>query len=162
MNIVRWMNKGMLVVLFWAFITTILLLQLLAVDEYDFQKAFLYSSVITGTFAIYVHLVLRPIVRKYIESKGLSSLIFWLLAMGVLASVVLTFEDYAMDSFFDSDWDKYKKAMLPRFFGMLMATILISGIAYAFELYRHHIKMLKATQELKDRLNDLELKSIRQ
>jgi len=156
------MNKGMLVAIFWAFITTILLLQLLAVDEYNLQKAFIYSSVITGTFAIYVHLVLRPIVRKYIESKSLSTLIFWLLLMGILASAVLTLEDYAMDSFFDADWDKYKKAMLPRFFGMLLATILISGIAYAFELYKYHIKMLKATQELKDRLNDLELKSIRQ
>lgn len=43
-----------------------------------------------------------------------------------------------------------------------MATILISGIAYSFELSQHHIETLKATQVLKDSLNELEVKSIRQ
>ncbi len=151
-----------MIVLFWVFIATLLLLQLLAVDEYDFRKAILYSAVITGTFAFYVHVVLRRIISRAIQNRRFSTWILRFLLIGIIASAVLTVEDYTMDSFFAQDWNRYKDAILPRFFGMLMATILISGIAYAFELYRHHIKTLKATQELKDRLNELELKSIRQ
>lgn len=151
-----------MIILFWIFIAILLLLQLLAADEYSFRKAILYSSVITGTFAIYVHAVLTRIISRYLENRRFPVLMLRLLMIGVIASVILTAEDYAMDSFFDKDWNRYKDAILPRFFGMLMATILISGVAYAFELYRHHIKTLKATQELKDRLNESELKSIRQ
>lgn len=151
-----------MIVLFWIFIAVLLLLQLLAADEYDFREAVLYSSAITGTFAIYVHVVLTRIIRRYMENKRFPVLVMQLLGIGIIASVILTAEDYAMDSFFDKDWNRYKDAIVPRFFGMLMATILISGLAYAFELYRHHIKTLKATQELKDRLNESELKSIRQ
>ncbi len=151
-----------MIVLFWIFIAIILLLQLLAVDEYDFRKALMYSTVITGTFAIYVHFVLRRIIGSYMDNRRLPVLILRLLLVGGLASAVLTVEDYAMDSFFQQDWNRYRDSLLPRFLGMLLASILISGIAYAFELYRHHIKMLEASQDLKDRLNELELKSIRQ
>ncbi|MFD2034623.1 sensor histidine kinase [Belliella marina] len=151
-----------MIVLFWAFIATILIFQLLAVDEYDLPKAITYSSMITGTFAVYVHVVLRKIIKKYIQTKRISSLIFWVFITAIVASTILTIEDYAIDSFLSHDWNKHKETMLPQFFGMLMATILISGIAYSFELYRHHIETLKATQVLKDSLNELEVKSIRQ
>lgn len=156
------MNKNLMIGLFWVFIATILIFQLLAVDEYDLYKAIIYSSMITSTFAIYVHLVLRKIIKKYIQTKRISSLILWVFITAFIASIILTLEDYTIDSFFSQDWNRHKEAMLPQFFGMLMATILISGIAYSFELYRHHIETLKATQVLKDSLNDLEVKSIRQ
>lgn len=151
-----------MIVLFWIFIATILIFQLLSVDEYDFPKAIFYSTIITGTFAVYVHLVLSRIVKKYIQNKRFFSLIVWILITGIVASVVLTFEDCAINSFFDQDWHKHMGSMLPQFFGMLMATILISGISYSFELSQHHIETLKAAQVLKDSLNELEVKSIRQ
>ncbi len=162
MNKERQMNNSLMIVLFWAFIATILIFQLLAVDEYDLHKAIIYSFMITGTFAVYVHLVLSKIIKKYIQKKRISSLIFWIFITAIVASTILTIQDYTIDSFFSQDWNKHKDTMLPQFFGMLMATILISGIAYSFELYRHHIETLKATQVLKDSLNELELKSIRQ
>lgn len=162
MNKINHVNGKLIVALFWMLIATILVFQLLAVDEYDIQKALIYSSIITATFAIYVHFISRRIIARHIQNKRTASLIFWILIACILASIVLTMEDYVIDSFFVQDWEKHQVSMLPQFFGMLMATILISGIAYAFELYQHHIDVLKSTQTLKDSLNDLEVRSIRQ
>lgn len=151
-----------MIVLFWTIIAVIIAFQLLAVDEYDISQAAIYSITIAGSFAIYVHWIFRRIVKQHIENKGIAPLAFRILMVCVLASVVLSLEDYVIESLFDKDWEGHKETILPQFFGMLLATILISGIAYAFELYEHHIETLKATQILKDTLNDLEVKNIRQ
>src|SRR5690606_11938812 len=162
MNKVRYMNKNLMIGLFWVFIATILIFQLLAVDEYDLYKAIIYSSMITSTFAIYVHLVLRKIIKKYIQTKRISSLILWVFITAFIASIILTLEDYTIDSFFRQDSYRHKEVMLPQFFRLLLATSLRFGIAYSIELYRYHIEALIAAQVLKDSVNDLEVKSILQ
>lgn len=156
------MNRNLLICFFWVFISMILTFQLLAVDGYDIWQAITYSFIIIGTFSVYVFVLSKYIVKKYIQTKRFIYLIPWVLLLSIIASLLLTSEDYIIESFFDKNWEIHKKTMLPQFFGMWMATILISGIAYAFELYHHHIETLKSTQVLKDTLNELEVKSIRQ
>jgi two-component system LytT family sensor kinase len=155
------MNRKVMVCFFWIFISIILTFQLL-VDDYTPWQAITYSAIITSTFAVYALLLSKHVVKKYIQTKKITFFIQWVLLLSIVASLILTLEDFAIDSFFDGDWNTHRETILAQFFGMWMATILISGIAYAFKLYHHHIETLKSTQKLKDNLNELELRSIRQ
>lgn len=148
--------------LFWLFIFIILLCQLLAINDYSFKQSIIYSAVITGTFTLFFSLISNLWIRKHIKFRKINYFIGSILIFSILASVILTVEDYLLNSIFFRNWLFEPKKSFPQFFGMWMAAILISGVAYAFQLYQHHIQVLKSTQILKDQLNELEMKSIRQ
>lgn len=156
------MNSKSMHWFFWIVISIILTLQLLTVDDYTFPQGITYSTIITGTFNIYFILLSRYLIRKQIKTKRVVIFVVWVFLLSIATSSILTFEDYALERIFNKDWGSHLKTILPQFFGMWMATILISGVAYAFELNHHHIETLKSTQLLKDTLNELEIKSIRQ
>lgn len=147
---------------FWIFLSMILIFQLSAVDDYTLPQALIYSLIITGTFCLYATLLIRYLIRKQIKSKKTTFFILWILLCSMLVSCLLTAEDYMLESLFAGSRALHLPVLLPRFFGMWMATILISGVAYAFELHHHHIETLKSAQQLKDSINEMEMISIRQ
>lgn len=156
------MNSKQMNWFFWGFISMILMFQLSAVDDYTFVQALTYSLIVTGTFFLYASLLLKHLIRKQILTKKVRFFTGKVLVFSMAASLLLTGQDYMIESFFDADWSAHLSTLVPRFFGMWMASILISGVAYAFALHHHHIATLQAAQQLKDSLTEMEMKSIRQ
>src|SRR5690606_5686886 len=124
MNRISLIQERLLVASFWILIATILIFQLSTADEYTFQKALIYSLTMTSTFAVFIHLLSKKIIKKHIQTKMITTLIFWILVLCFFASILLTVEDYLIVSFFTRDWEQHEVFLIPQFFGMFLAVVL--------------------------------------
>ncbi len=158
------MNLKNISIYFWGFIFLILLLQLSTSKEYSFLISLLFSSVTVTTCYAFAFAFGKWGIKKHLE-KGEYKMPFLIQAFfaSLITAVLLTIEDHLIERLNGNT--KYSEfnlnESLPPFFGMWMATSLIIGVSFAFELYRQHVKTLEKQQKLKEEVMKLELETIR-
>ena len=150
--------------IFWVLIFLILTLQLFTSEEFSLILSLFYSFSITLTCYLYARMISRYIIPPRFNTSDAGMFFFLrLLLLSILCAIILTTEDYLIESINRQFPVLPLKPgpLMPVFFSTWMASILITGIGYAFELNRHHIDSLKKQQQLREELMNMELQSIR-
>jgi hypothetical protein len=159
------MNLKNINIYFWFFIFLILLLQLSFSEEYSFLISILFSFVIVFTCYTFAFVFGKWGIKKHLErEKHKIPFLIQAFLASLISAILLTVEDYFIETLNNSstEYSEFKlKEVLPSFFGMWMATSLIIGVSFAFELYRQHVKTLEKQQRLKEEVMKLELETIR-
>jgi two-component system LytT family sensor kinase len=151
--------------IFWVLVFFILTLQLIASNDYNILFSILYAFTITASCFFYTWFISRIIIRQHLQRHPYHSRqLLLLVCLSFLYALLLTAEDYLMDrlAFSEQLFSDAPTNLLPRLMGMWMATILVTGVAYAFELYNHHIDALRKEQAMRSELMELELKLVKQ
>lgn len=149
---------------FWILIFIILGLQLYSSEEFSLALSLLYSLVVTGTCYLYAWGIRIYVIRARLNQSGATAIfMFTMFFLTLLCAVVLTLEDYLIESLNHNRriLPLLTTDLLPTLFSTWMASILITGVGYAFELDRHHIGALKKQQSLQNELMEMELRAIR-
>lgn len=146
--------------LFWIFIFLITLLQLSNNNELTFLVALIYSVTLILTLRIHVIYVIKKIIKRYLSSDTLKLVIFTFF-ISVATALFLTAQGYLIMWLFLSEKILMGNDLAGLFFGMLMITILISGVGYSIEIFKQNLESEKQHQELRNSVLEMEIDHLR-
>jgi len=149
--------------LFWIFIFLIILLQLSNNEDLTFAVAIIYSVFIVATLWLHVMFTLNNLVKRHLKNSATPKFIIYSLLTSVITAFILTIEGYYIIKLLlpEDVVNSLNNELIPMFFGMLMSSILISGMSYAIELFKQNIESEKRHQELKNSVLEMEIDHLR-
>jgi sensor histidine kinase YesM len=148
--------------LFWTFLFLIVLLQLsLSTNpDFGFPLAFIHAVVLILTLRVHVYF-LNLLIKKYIYTHNTADFVFSALSISLLTSILLTAESYFITIMMLSRSVLQDNDVISLFCGMLLVSILISGMSYSIELYKQNIASAKRHQELRNSVLEMEIDHLR-
>lgn len=149
------------VLFFWIFIFLLILLQLANDEDVSFLVAFTYSLSIVITLKIYIHFVVNKLIEKYLRTNA--ALKFFIIAFltSILNALFLTLQGYFLFTILSSEKIIASGEFVAFFFGLLVFTILISGVSYSIEMFKQKIEAEKKHQELRNNVLEMEMEHLR-
>ncbi len=145
--------------LFWFFMFLLTFLQLS--DDFTFVCALLFSIAITLTLRIHVIYVINRLANRYLRIKADLKFIIYALSASFLTAILLSIEGYILIEMIFAEAAGKMNLMLSLFFGMLMITILISGMSYSVELFKQNTEAEKQHEILKNSVLESEINHLR-
>ncbi len=149
--------------LFWTFIFLIILLQLSTSENLVFIGALIYSLVILLIIITHENFVRKKLIKTYVANQNTTRFIIYNLSLSFFTSLCLTVVGYFIFSHFLTQVTDVGliNQTVSMFFGLLLFTILISGVSYAIELFKQKIASEKKHQELKNSVLEMEIDHLR-
>ncbi|WP_445721416.1 sensor histidine kinase [Flavobacterium sp.] len=145
--------------LFWTFMFLMTLLQLS--DDLSFWGALIYSITITLTLRIYVVYVVNRLANRYLKIDNSTKFVIYASITSVFIALFLTLQGYVIIRLILSERMGTMNEMVSLFFGMLMLSILISGVSYSIELFKQNVESEKRHQELKNNVLESEIEHLK-
>jgi len=130
-------------------------------DDFSFLCTLLFSIAITLTLRIHVAYVVKSLAKRYLLIKATSKFIIYAFAASVVTALLLSLEGYAIVGVLLTEVKTDISIMMSLFFGMLMITILISGVSYSIELFKQNIEAEKQHEKLKNSVLESEIDHLR-
>ncbi len=145
--------------LFWFFMFLLIFLQLS--DDFSFVCTLLFTIAITLTLRIHVIYVINRLAKEYLQINASAKFILYALLTSILTALLLSIEGYIIIEMIFSEAVVKMNLMLSLFFGMLMMTVLISGMSYSIELFKQNTEAEKQHEILKNSVLESEINHLR-
>ncbi len=145
--------------LFWFFMFLLIFLQLS--DDFSFVCTLLFTIAITLTLRIHVIYVINRLAKEYLQINASAKFILYALLTSMLTAILLSLEGYIIIEMIFSEAVVKMNLMLSLFFGMLMMTVLISGMSYSIELFKQNTEAEKQHEILKNSVLESEINHLR-
>lgn len=144
--------------LFWIFIFIMILLQLSNDNELTFLVAFIYSLTIVITLRIHVIYAVSRLIKRYLKTKNTVKIIISTSLISIVTALILTAQGYFITTLLSPVRVQKENEGVSLFFGMLIVTILVSGVSYSLELFKQNMEAEKKHQELRNSVLEAEKK----
>ncbi|MFH6943525.1 sensor histidine kinase [Flavobacterium aquidurense] len=145
--------------LFWTFMFLMTLLQLS--DELSFWGALIYSTGITLSLRIHVIYVINKLAKRYLKINNSTKFIIYASLASIFTALILSIQGFVIVELILSEKMGTTYEMVSLFFGMLMVSVLISGVSYSIELFKQNIESGKKHEELKNSVLESEIEHLR-
>jgi sensor histidine kinase YesM len=145
--------------LFWTFMFLMTLLQLS--DDLTFFGALIFSIAITLTLRIHVIYVINKLAKRHLRINNSPKFIIYASLASVVTALILSLEGYVIVRLILSEKMGRSDEMISLFFGMLMVSVLISGVSYSIELFKQNVESEKRHEELKNSVLESEIEHLR-
>lgn len=145
--------------LFWTFIFLMTLLQL--TDDLPFFEALIYSITITITLRIHVLFVINKLAKRHLKQNNSPKFIIYTSLSSIVTALILTLQGFIISGIISSETMTTPPLVLSLFFGMLMITVLVSGVHYSIELFKQNVESEKRHEELKNSVLESEIEHLR-
>ncbi|MEO4005612.1 histidine kinase [Flavobacterium sp. CAU 1735] len=130
-------------------------------DDFSFVCTLLFTIAITLTLRIHVIYVINRLAKEYLQINASAKFILYALLTSMLTAILLSLEGYIIIEMIFSEAVVKMNLMLSLFFGMLMMTILISGMSYSIELFKQNTEAEKQHEILKNSVLESEINHLR-
>lgn len=145
--------------LFWTFIFLMTLLQL--TDDLPFLEALIYSIAITITLRIHVLYAINKLAKRHLKLNNSPKFIIYASLSSIVTALIITLEGFIISGVIFSETMTTPPLILSLFFGMLMVTVLTSGVHYSIELFKQNVESEKRHEELKNSVLESEIEHLR-
>jgi two-component system, LytTR family, sensor kinase len=148
--------------LFWAFVFLIILMQLSLSTSpaFSFSVSLMHAVILVLTLRLHVHF-LNLLIKKYLNTHDTAGFIFSTILISLLTSILLTAESYFVTILMLSPDVLHDNDIISLFCGMLLVSILISGMSYSIELFKQNMASEKRHQELRHSVLEMEIDHLR-
>jgi len=149
--------------IFWIFIYFIVFLQLSTSKDLPILVSVIFSLFIVFTLKIYLGLVLKRLIDRYLKNSNAKIFILITLMAGIVTSLVLTaFGHFLFLCFLPEQvFINVTADMTSMFFGIYSFTILFSGAIFGLELLKHRTETEKQEQILRNTVLEMEIDHLR-
>ncbi|WP_300485138.1 histidine kinase [Flavobacterium sp.] len=130
-------------------------------DDFSFVCTLLFTIAITLTLRIHVIYVINRLAKEYLQINASAKFILYALLTSMLTAILLSLEGYIIIEMIFSEAVVKMNLMLSLFFGMLMMTVLISGMSYSIELFKQNTEAEKQHEILKNSVLESEINHLR-